>query len=818
MRRLSSVVLAAMLVLLASGPAASATPLTANDDAATARNIIPSGQFGAPAPGDDTQAKMYDGLTPLFDQVTNSDFNTLFKSERFGIDTDGPGTNEAVPRPGVTITRDRFHVPHIDAATYDDGVWAAGWIVAEDRGLLLGVARDNSRIAAIDAPGLSAFNAISNLDNFQPSQQTEAEVAKQTQVLEGAGKEGKAVLHDIDTFVSGINDYLAAHSPGTDPWTRNDIYAVNALKGQFVGQGGGDEARRSQFLGGLESRLGKKKGKSVFNDLRQFKNPGSPTSVDGKFNYGRIRKKTPGSSILDADSFTPTPAVADRELAKQAAPQPTHASNTLMVDADHSNTGNPLMVGGPQIGYFFPGFTLEMDMHAPGLVWRGATSAPFPGYLLIGRGEDFATTLTSSSGDIIDQFTEKLCGGSDTMYQYKGKCRTMGDFNAGTLNGDPVTFKTTVHGPVVGYATVHGTKVAISSQRSSYGKDTLDQLLFRRLSTGQVDSPKSFFNAANKTPQTFNSFYIDNKHVAEFTSGLLPIRNKKVDPGLPTVGTGKYEWKGFLSKDKHIHGVDPKDGTMVNWNNISAHGFGAADDNWGGNGSAARVDMLENGLKRLKKGGKWSLATIASAMNSAATQDVRSIDTVPLLGKVLKGSSPPSQQAGTMLSLLRSWRANGGSRLDRNLDGKIDDPGAAIMDTAWPKIADAFMGTRLGPQLDELDSLFSRFDSPPGGQYDGWYQYFDRDIRSLLGKKVPKPLNNSYCGKGRLKACQNAIWGAIDAAGNELAAAQGPDPAAWRADADAERIDFAPGVLPTTMRYTNRPSGIQQVISFNKHG
>ena len=36
-------------------------------------------------------------------------------------------------------------------------------------------------------------------------------------------------------------------------------------------------------------------------------------------------------------------------------------------------------------------------------------------------------------------------------------------------------------------------------------------------------------------PQTFNSFYIDSKHVAEYTSGKLPIRAPTVDPGLPTV-------------------------------------------------------------------------------------------------------------------------------------------------------------------------------------------------------------------------------------------------------------------------------------------
>ncbi len=140
------------------------------------------------------------------------------------------------------------------------------------------------------------------------------------------------------------------------------------------------------------------------------------------------------------------------------------------------------------------------------------------------------------------------------------------------------------------------------------------------------------------------------------------------------------------------------------------------------------------------------------------------------------------------------------------------------MDAAWPRIADAFMMSKLGPQLDELDSLFSRFNQPPGGQYSGWYQYFDRDIRKLLGMPVAQPLNQSYCGGGDLGRCRNVIRSAFQAAAAELTAEQGTsNPAAWRADATGERISFVPGLLPTTMRYTNRPSGIQQVISFNGH-
>ena len=210
------------------------------------------------------------------------------------------------------------------------------------------------------------------------------------------------------------------------------------------------------------------------------------------------------------------------------------------------------------------------------------------------------------------------------------------------------------------------------------------------------------------------------------------------------------------------------------------------------------------------------LSTVTSAMNAAATEDVRAIDTVPLLKKLLKGTKAPNQQAAQMLQLLIDWRHNGGNRLDLNGDGEIDDPGAAIMDTAWPKIANRFMKPQIGPQLDELNSLFSRFDQPPGGQYSGWYQYFDRDIRRLLHMKQPQPFVKRYCGAGNLR-CQDGDLGR-DPTPAKLPASPGHlRPERVAIDATAERISFVPGLLKTTMAYTNRPSGIQQVISFNSH-
>ena len=150
---------------------------------------------------------------------------------------------------------------------------------------------------------------------------------------------------------------------------------------------------------------------------------------------------------------------------------------------------------------------------------------------------------------------------------------------------------------------------------------------------------------------------------------------------------------------------------MLNWNNGPAHRFGAADQS-GSNGSVQRVDMLARRLKKNRNAkGKWNLPGVVSAMNSAATQDVRAIVTVPLLRKLLSNSEPPSGQAAQMLKQMRFWTERAGSRLDRNGDGLIDHPGAASMDGSWENIANAFMEPQIGSQLDELNSLFGALSS-----------------------------------------------------------------------------------------------------------
>jgi acyl-homoserine lactone acylase PvdQ len=804
MTKALGVVLAALaIVVLAAALGASAAPR--HDYAAVARDILPPGNFGGinfSAHSSD-QAGLYDALTPLFDQVKARDVTRDFKAEPLWN-----GTEKAVrvekPGRGVRILRDSFDVPHVFGKTETDVFYGTGYAAAEDRGVLMELARYPGRLACIDAPGYNAFTVALSGKQFKPSQQAENALAQQISLLKGPT--GLKELADIDAYVAGINAQRRSANLDIAPWTRNDVVATTCLLGARFGAGGGDEARRSELLKALQASLGSAKGLSVFQDLSEQDDPAAPTTLAKSFPYGPQGATAPGAgNALVDDATVQAPTESLRAM-----------SNAMLLSAKRSKTGRPIMVAGPQLGYFYPEFFWEVDMEGGGVSVRGGSLAGIPN-VLIGRGPDYGWSFTSSESDNIDTFAETLCG-DDHHYLYKGTCTAMTRFDAGGIvsgaTTTPVVFYETVHGPVTGYGNVNGVRVALASMRSTRGRELKAALDVYALSTGRMRSPQQFTHDISRFEMSFNGFYVDSKHIAYVSSGRLPVRALGVDPAFPTVGTGDFDWKGFLAPGAHPQAIDPASGAIVNWNNKPAPGFAAADDNFA-YGPIFRSLLLS----RPMQGGKKSVLDMVNVMNKAATQDLRAVEVWPTIVAALERTPAPSARDAQLRDLVTAWSRAGSSRLDRDLDGKVDDPGAAILDAAWAKMADGVLAPLLGPLTDRLAASMERDDAPnpAGSSYiDGWYGYVLKDVSAVLGNKVQGAFANRYCGGGDATKCSQSLWAALDAAGNELAAAQGPDPAGWHADAARERIQFAPGFLPVTMRWANRPT-YQQILSFNGH-
>jgi acyl-homoserine lactone acylase PvdQ len=795
----------ALVLALGAGIAADAAPR--RDYASIALNVLPPGEAQAGSHLTD-QLAMYDGLTPLGGTVTAAELRRFFKPETLGLGGVRPARTER-PRAGVRILRDRWDVPHVYGTTRANTEFGAGWVTAEDRGLYLQLLRGPARIAALDVPGYDAFGLATSGRQFVPSAQTEAFLAQQVSLLRSAGPRGLQMLRDVDAYLAGVNAYFKSQGGFVQPFTRNDVIAIGALVGAVFGAGGGGEALSSELLGALEQRLGAAGGLGAWNDLREAEDPEAPVTIAKPFPYETGQTAPgPGNVMLDPGSFVSAATTTQRRL----------MSNALLVGAKRSANGHPIFVAGPQVGYFAPEILMEEDLHGGGLDARGVA---FPGlgfYLQIGRGVDYAWSATSASSDVIDTFAETLCGGDDVHYVYKGACRAMDTFDAGTLKGAPgapdseLVYRTTVHGPVFGYASAGGKRVALSLARSTRGRELLSAIPFQELTTDAVHDPASFFAAMGKFELTFNWMYADSKHIAFYSSGRLPLRADGVNGGLPTNGDGDYEWRGFLAAGAHAHGADPARGTIVNWNNKPAAEFSAADSNFS-YGSVYRVDLLNAALAAHVR---HTPASVVAAMNLAAGEDLRRFRIWGELRDMLVRTPAPNARDQRMVDLVQAWDGN---RLDRNGDGKIDDAGAAIMDAAWPRIAHAILDPVIGPEASALLARLQPPDQPPNSQgsaYEvGWYGYVDKDLRDVAGPPPRGAFSRKYCGGGDVLACSRVLWAAVDAAGDALQAAQGPDPSAWRADANAERIGFA-GFAPLTMRWTNRPT-FQQVISFSAH-
>ncbi|WP_445148370.1 penicillin acylase family protein [Baekduia sp. Peel2402] len=836
------VILAATLALAASIPAGTAF-------ADTELNIVPHGNEApgvpwASAPGilpADTQAKMYDRITPLFRDITDdvlkpsTDGTGYYKSAAllpessasFVTSENVGGTSPSAGAVSARIKRDTYGVPHIYSDTDAGAIFGAGYAVATDQSLLLNQARYNGVAGLIDMPGVPAINLVLGLYDYKPSAKVSAAAEKlQTAAIEKQGAQGKQLLNDIDTYLAGINARMQVAQPTSPKFTRIDLYALNAIKSQFLGEGGGQEVDNALFLDQLRSKLGTKKGDGAFEDLRARNDPEATYTTSKSAKLPSVSVSKPSGMVrLKSGSFKNSYIKLPDAKASAAAAHAANtgkrqlASNILIVSGSKSATGKPLFVGGPQIGFNYPGLTMEMQLTSPSINVEGVTSAPFPGYMLIGHGVGYAWSLTSAGADIIDTYAEKLCGGSKTKYSYKGKCLKMEKVEAGTIGKvggsktSKATFYRTIHGPVIGYATDRSTgkQVALSQKRSSYGRETVDQLFNQQMTYSRVHSAKDFINAAAKSPQTFNSFYASATESAFYTSGAIPTRPKGVNGDLPVDGSGKYEWTGELAKAKHPQVTNPSSGMIVNWNNKPAKDFPAGDDRFGNEGGIQRVDMLNSELARYPKA---TLANVLAAANAGATEDVRITQLWPTLKAMLAKGKAPDAQSTALVARLDAWYAAGGSRVDRNLDGNVDDPGAVILDTAWKGLTDAGLCDRLGSGLcKSLEGRISRFDLPPGGQYSGWHQYMDKDLRTLLKKKVAGKYHLTYCGDGSVSKCSSELWSALAKAGKSIAAKQGADPSKWTEK--AATISFSPLPL-TTFQYTNKPTGIHQVMAFGQ--
>ena len=113
--------------------------------------------------------------------------------------------------------------------------------------------------------------------------------------------------------------------------------------------------------------------------------------------------------------------------------------------------------------------------------------------------------------------------------------------------------------------------MALVEQRSTYGGELDSVVGFARAQDPDyVTDAARFQRAFSGVDYTFHWFYADDRDIAYFESGKLPLRADGVDLDFPRWGDTSYDWTGFLDFAGHPKAINPPQGYLANWNNQSA--------------------------------------------------------------------------------------------------------------------------------------------------------------------------------------------------------------------------------------------------------
>ena len=355
---------AAVVVAIVAMPALLLSPLEAaspkRDYAAPAAawSILPPGENGTLTFDRNTtdQEKLYDGLTPLRGAVTQRDLRRFFKPAPLGLGADKPRKRER-PRAGVTIVRDSFGVAHVAGKTEVDVAFGAGWVTAADRGLLLQLIRGPARAAALDVPGLDPLALALSGRTFVPSADAEAFLSNQLDALRAQGATGRRLFAIVNAYAAGVNAWYRAKGIPAAPFTANDVVASTALIAGRFGANGGQEVENAMFLRrarGAARRIPERAGLRRPARLERSASRRCPFRGASRTSFRPPRRPEASLSTTGA-----SPA---RRSSSHRSPRTLSWSR-----AKRSETGHPLFVAGPQVGYFFPQFFAEMELAGRGL-------------------------------------------------------------------------------------------------------------------------------------------------------------------------------------------------------------------------------------------------------------------------------------------------------------------------------------------------------------------------------------------------------------------------------------------------------------------
>jgi penicillin amidase len=536
----------------------------------------------------------------------------------------------------VTVTRDRFGVPTIDAANDHDAFFTLGFLHAQERLFQMELVRraGAGRLAELVGPAALPIDKYMRvLGLYRAAEAQYSSLSAPTRA-------------DIDAYAAGVNAWLAQRRVALPPeyyllgarpkpWRPADTLVWGKLMSLQLAGNFRDELLRARLLQHITPAELAVLYPAYPKDAPSF------TGARNAWLKG-----------LDLDAiYAELPAIVG----------PTYESNNWVLDGKHTVSGKPLLANDPHLALTAPGAWYLARLKTPGMDVAGVT-APGDPYVVLGHNAHIAWGFTTTTGDVEDLFIEKVDPKDPTHYltptgsaAFVTREETIAVKGAAPVK---LTVRETRHGPVISdlggkYAATAAAATVLALQTTWLAPDDRSPEALHGIDraanwTEFRDALKQF-----TAPEQNMVFADDAGEIGFIAPGHIPIRAKG-DGYMPVPGwSGDYDWTGFIPFDDLPQGYNPPGGRFVTANQKivpDSYKYFISRD-WDIPNRAERIDQL---LDAKKKFGPDDFAAIQADTLSLMAQRL-----VPLMTAI----QPADGRDRNAVGRLKGWNFH----MDRTL-------------------------------------------------------------------------------------------------------------------------------------------------------
>ena len=466
----------------------------------------------------------------------------------------------------VSIKKDQWGIPHIEAKNQHDALFAYGYTVAKDRLFQMDIQRRLARGELSEILGEDLIEIDKMFRTYLISN-------KAKKYLSDTSKISSDALKYIDAYIQGVN-YFIKTGPKTiehrligeevRPFDRLDVASMTIYMSFSLMDG----IRRDMLFSMLKEKISKVDLKIIFPD---YADNNFLTIMEEEIDSIPKRNYSNEENMSDS-AYKKLISYFDLTEKLTGLVPPFHGSNSWVLSPSRSNSGNAILANDPHIGLSKPDVWYEAHVSYPGYNNYGyyIPTIPFP---LIGHDDFKAWGMTMFENDEVDLYKERFNPKNKNQVFFDGKWVNSKvikeQIKVKDKSQEDLTIRVTSHGPIIsdyidGYT---GSPLAFSWVFYNLENPFFDMLYDITTANNITDFQ---YSVSKVTSPGLNFSYVDKAgNIAWWATGRLPVRDSNINAKSILDGSNpNHNIKSYVSFKNNPQLINPKSGVIITANNL----------------------------------------------------------------------------------------------------------------------------------------------------------------------------------------------------------------------------------------------------------